>query len=149
MVNITESLVPISEISSIYAYNTNVDYIPNLNSKEFILEFATGNQTCYFKKKNNSNLLLLCSATEEGEIYLGKIEEEIILNDIHYKYNFLIQPVDNNKVINIKEIGSYVALVYPGTLDFTSQNNLIIRYIMSSPLNEKEIKLNPDSSDYL
>ena len=84
-----------------------------------------------------------------GEIYIGKIEEQILLNDIHYRYNFIIQPVENNEKIHINEYGYWINYIYPSKLNFTLEESIIIRYIIEEPQIVKNIKLDPDSSSYL
>ena len=46
---------------------------------------------------------------------LGKIVQEIILNDIHIKYNFIILP---SEIISIDDLGNKALLLYPKIFDF-------------------------------
>ena len=102
---------------------------------------------CYFKKSNaNITLLLLCKPQDEKEYYLGKIDNEITLNNIHYFYNFIIQPCENNEKISIKEIGTSIEMVYPESLNLTAEDDLIVRYIMKDPSKAKNLRLNPEGS---
>ena len=151
-VTITKLLNNVSEYLSPFAYETytDVDLLQNINTHLFTIKFNnTDEGYCYFKKNSANNLLLLCNAQEQKDISLGKIEEPIILNDIHYRYNFIIQPVENYDIVTIKGIGTPVGLVYPETLNLTSKESLTIRYIMPSPFLSSGIKLNPDSSSFL
>jgi len=150
-VTITKLLNNATELMSNYAYETKVngDTPPLLHSRIFNIHSSQGDQSCYFQKNNYKNLLLICIPNKEGEIYLGKIEQEIALNDVHYRYNFRIQPVENNEIINVKGFGSSVCLIFPESLDLTSQEAFEIRYIMIAPSNTEKIKLNPDSNSDL
>ena len=85
----------------------------------------------------------------KAETYLGKIENEILLNEIHYKYNFIIQPVENYDKIYVEDFGPFTQLTYPETLNFTSQDTITIRYIMTLPFLAHNIKLNPESTSDL
>ena len=42
---------------------------------------------------------MVCIILGLGEKALGKIDQEIYLDEIHYKYNFIILPVENNEII--------------------------------------------------
>ena len=49
---------------------------------------------------------------------------KIIIDDINIKYNFRIQPVNNNKKIisDREEKGSFIFFLYPEILDFTKED---------------------------
>ena len=55
----------------------------------------------------------------------------------------------NNEVIKIQGLGSWIQLVYPEKMDLTSQETITIRYLMATPSNSKKIRLNPDSNSDL
>ena len=144
-VNITKLLENVTEQGSTFAYETSVDDIEKLNTKIFKLEFAKGDQDCYFKKSNNNNnLLLICVPRLLGEIYLGRINETI-LDEIHYKYNFIINSVENDEIIYVDNYGIPFGLAYPEILNFTTEYTMTIRYLMNNPFYLESIKLNPDS----
>ena len=147
-ISITNLLQNTTEEGTPIAYETNLTSIPNINSDFFTLQFNETDQYCYFKKSNiNINLMLLCLINSTRETFLGEITEEIILNHIHYKYNFRIQPCENYDSIYIDMYGTQVRLTYPEELNFQSEDTIIIRYIMDSPNYANKIKLNPESSD--
>ena len=50
----------------------------------------------------------MTSKASSEQFYLGKIEKEIILSNIHYKYNFRIQPVENYELIRINDEPGYI-----------------------------------------
>ena len=147
-VEITKLLQTASEIETSFAYETNIDDIPELTTRLFPMKFNNEFEiNCYFKKSNaNITLLLLCKPQDEKEYYLGKIDNEITLNNIHYFYNFIIQPCENNEKINIKEIGTSIEMVYPESLNLTAEDDLIVRYIMKDPSKAKNLRLNPEGS---
>ena len=147
-VGITGLLDNVVETYYPFAYDTNISSINDLISYNFSLKFNIRNIYCYFKKTQNNNLLLLCVCTVIGRarIELLAIEEEIILNDIHHKYNFRIQPFKLAKSINLEKVGTSVEFVYPETLNFTSSNLISFNIIMKSPSFLGDIKINLDSS---
>ena len=57
--------------------------------------------------------------------------------------------MENNEIVKIQGSGSWIQLVYPEKMDLTSQETITIRYLMATPSNSKNIKLNPDSNSYL
>ena len=87
--------------------------------------------------------------SESGEIHLKQIKNEKYLDNIHYKYNFRIQPFENNEIIHIDQLGSSINCVYPEYLDFSLEDSLTIRYLTKSPLNLKNLKINPDTDSYI
>ena len=150
-VKITKLLNNVSESGNVIAYDTNISSINNLHSSEFKLKFNNiGEQNCYFKKNNKDNLLILCQIiTANKETYLEKIDNEITLRDIHYKYIFKIQPGENKERIMLGNEGTLIEFVYPEILNFSSIDLLTIRYKVNSPLKTNNIKLYPDSPSEL
>ena len=65
--------------------------------------------------------------------------------NIHHKYNFIIQPVENYDIVDIDgESGSDVDFAYPEKLNFTYEKSLTVIYKMGVSVDR--IKLNPDAS---
>ena len=115
------------------AYETNSTDSLNLLSSSFKLNFAKdgGNSEtieCFFKKTTNKPLLIICDPYK-GEYHLNEIKEQIQLNNINMKYNFIIRPVNNKEQFKIddNESGSVIGFALPEKLDFTSQDNIILR----------------------
>ena len=79
-----------------FGFQTNITNLPNIYSEIF--------DKCYFKKFNDNPLLFLCKLNEEPEepFKFGNLTNELILDNIHYKYNFRIQPFEEIYEINIK-----------------------------------------------
>ena len=99
-VTITKLLNNATEYGTPIAYETDIDTIPVINTRLFILKFNnTDDGFCYFKKNKDNNLIMVCIILGLGEKALGKIDQEIYLDEIHYKYNFIILPVENNEII--------------------------------------------------
>ena len=135
------------------AYETKINgKIPNLVTDYFVLNFVNINNNdtvignCYFLKNENTNLLLLCDFNSNGAFKLQSITAEIILNDINYKYNFIIIPGQNNDSFEIFENrGIHIYSTYPNILNFTLEDSLEIKYILNTSLMlDYQIKLNPD-----
>ena len=141
------------DLNNFFAYeaNTNDTNIQNLSTESFSLNFEDTNGECFFKKVNEKPLYLLCSVNmeEEAIISLSEIKEEIILTEIHSKYNFYIQPVKNDEKIILKGEGSFPMFTIQKTLDFSKNDELTLELILVMPYNTKSIKLNLDSDEEL
>ena len=154
-VKITKLLTNNLETDNFITYETNVTEFPSVIGGVFHLNF-TGkeehslNFDCILKKGEYNPLLLFCIKKYEGILSLKEIENEIRLNNINSKYNFIIQPVKNNEnitIINTKNRLPIISSIYPNILNFTKKNTFeIILYLQgerSTPLegitfNEKE-----------
>ena len=139
-VEITDLLSSFSREGTPIAFKTNVTNIPSINSDIFKL--------CYFKKNKESPLLYLCNFSRGTSSY--KIDDKLILNNLHYKYNFIIQPFNYTYHFTLDSLfyGTSIRATYPAILNFTSEKSLTIRYIMSEPTLAEHIKFVSDS-DYL
>ena len=102
---------------------------------------------CYLRKKGENPLTFLCLINEENEFIFQNTSEDVVYENIHYKYDLRIKPYSNDYTFHIKDFGTDIKLVYPEKLDFTSADSLTIRYIMTNPSLGKNIKLNAGSSD--
>ena len=92
--------------------------------------------------------MIICYSSEKSNSFIiNGLKEELILDNIHYKYNFRIQPFKINENIDFKNQGTNVKLIFPVELDFTVENDGIILYIMPDPSLATNIRLNPDSSE--
>ena len=148
-VHINNLLVKNVEYMGSFAYDTNITTISNLTSDFFLLEFnGKNNFNCFFKKTSEKKLLLVCmNYGEHGTYSLGQIKNEIKLDNINIKYNFLIQPVTNNDefICDNTTNGSYVIFSKPSLLNFSLVEYSNIEIILRGQINNIEIKLNPDS----
>ena len=130
----TEKGIPI-------ALQTNVTSIQNLNTKIY-------NNYYYFKKTKNNPLYYLC-LYKGGSSYKGlDLISELILDQIHYKYNFRIQPFSIDSAIQVSNYGTGIYLTYPDELDFRSQNTFSVQFIMGNPLYGGNISINNQNSMY-
>ena len=125
----------------LFGFKTNIYNIPNLITSKFK---DNNNNYCYFKKYTGMCLLFLCSNgnNNEGNIIVNEGQEYIY----HFKYNFKIMNSVSKRFI-ILGSGSDINLIYPRLLDFSNSDSLIIRYITQSPINSKNIRINPYASD--
>ena len=98
---ITKLLEDVGDRYTYIAYETNVTDIQNVfTSCDFNLPFDNGNLGCGFRKYNGSPLLILCYSYYEEKTYvLKEITQEIIVDFLNAKYNFRIQPMNNNEPI--------------------------------------------------
>ena len=78
-------------------------------------------------------MILLCTiesssgSVNSGNYTLDEIRQEIKLEDISLKYNFIISPVKSDKIINYNssyfENNGIIYSIVPDTLDFTKKEN--------------------------
>ena len=126
--------------------------IPEVSSKQFFLNFtlngSINSEECVFRKyQDNKPLLLLCMIDKEGNLTLSEIKEDIKLEDINAKYNFIIKPIKNSEVINIGgDEGGIIYSIYPETLDYRNSDNNQLT-IGGSISQLKEITLFPESDE--
>ena len=140
---ITEIIGGTTEIGIPIAFITNVTNISNLIS-------AKSENIGYFKKTSGRPLILFYSYDSEIDTELKFDEtQETKLENIHYKYNFRIQPRKFTTKVSVHGKGTNVLLTYPEELCFSSEEDLKVRYIMDDPITAKKMKLNPDSSTEL
>ena len=152
-IGITKLLENNYQLGDYVTYETNVTDISNIISKGFKFHFNNMQEdydaTCYLKKREEKPLLMICYIWFEGNFSLGEIKEEIILDEIHIKYNFTILPVVNDEVFIVEGEGFELVFNYPLILDFTLNDNLIVKYFTGDSNLYKSIKLNPEAKDDL
>ena len=146
------SLYPFVEKNSFFYFETNVTNFPRITSDYFEFFYNPNlkrRMKCLFKTNGNENnhiLYLLCNC-DSSSWYTIELSEEYNIFNANIQYNFKI--VKNNKkfeyLIFSDEKASQVINVIPQTLDFTSQDQLIIKYIAWNPEKLEYIKLNNDS----
>ena len=117
----------------VIAYKTNSTYNPNIITDKFNMTFIDKNNnntnkefSCYLKKSNDqNNLILLCSITEEGSFILT--QQEQVLNQIHYKYNFHIFKKEEDQItFNVTGRGSQILLTYPNSFNLTFEESVTL-----------------------
>lgn len=136
--------------NSFITASTNITNLPLLKSGDFRLNMTSETRTkCYFIKHDNSTpLYLTCYVPDAYEGTIGEIQE-ISLNYIHYKYNFIIAPGRLDEKINITNIeSSYIIHSYPDTLDFTKEDSPIEVYLsLNDEGSFENISLNVEKGD--
>ena len=144
-VGITKLINTVSEVGGYYGYETNIT-----GSSDLISGYMDGIfENCFFKyRKSIGKLLILCKAEEENEELLPKYSaNELVYENIHFIYFFRIQPFDITGKFKIKGSGTDVKLIIPEKLDFSNNDTLIVKYIMTNPISAKNIKFNSEVSD--
>ena len=121
-----------------FGFYTDKDNIPNIITKKI-------NDYCYFKKVTGMKLLCLCSGNIHGDYYLD-IDSHTYY-DIHWKYNFIIQNSKYEYFDFKSDSCPDIKLIYPDYLNFYNNDMLIIRYIMSTPSDIQNIRLNQNASN--
>ena len=123
-----------------FEIETEPKNIPNLVTDFFINSY-------FFKKTTGNPLRLFLHNYHLDDFVFNKITEEIILDDIHYKYNFRIQPYEKDEKITVKGMGSRIVYIYPKEFNLIEKNSLIIRYITKNPQYIKNLRLYPTAPD--
>ena len=140
-VKITKLLQKNIELNNHIVYETNISSVSNLVTSFFILN-SDKQINCYFKKTEINPLLILCRWPFVGNYTLGEIKNDIILDNIHIKYNFIIKSGKNDEVFNIEGLGSLALFVFPTTLNFYLNDTLTILIRMDYVQNSSYISLN-------
>ena len=151
-VGITKLIDDKCDIFKGIVYETNITNISNIlmgfSSFKMKFENTEYKPDCFFRKYENTPLLLICQMFNySNETHLSKIENEMILDDINIKYNFRIQPVDNKETFYNKFSSFFfIYFTYPRILDFTYQDTFVIT--LSGYISDNmKIRLNMDADD--
>ena len=120
------------------AFQTNITSISNLIS---LPKLMSKDKYCYFKKTQLNPLYFICIYDYSFTSYVETVTKEIILDDIHYRYNFRIQPYTIISTLSITGSGSCLYLSYPEELNFKLQKLQTIRFIFEDPLELNNIAL--------
>ena len=131
IVNITEIVRNLNENPLIF--NTSVSLIREFHSYLFSFIGDNNNEFCFLKKTKFNPLLLFCFYPNGFSSNNFTLENELVLNDIHYKYNFRIQPFHFNTSFSLSNFISSIFLTYPEELDFRSQNSATVKFIANNP----------------
>ena len=144
-IGINGTLTDYPEVGVPFGFKTNVTNIPNIISNI--------NNNCYFKKFNDNPLLYLCRIDEtfEQPFEFGNLTNELVFNNLHYKYNFRIQPFEEKYSLNLINFNykTFIKLITPEILNFSSEDTLTMRFITPSSYHSGNIKLNPNSSSII
>ena len=153
-IGIKKLLTNYAGINSAIAYETNITNIQDIYSGTFEMNFngVSSNLSCNLVKGEINPLLIICyldiGQMQENILTLKEIENEIKLDKISNKYNFIIQPV------NIKESISYVNKtycliynIYPNILNFKEKDSIEIELLMENPNYLNGITFDENSED--
>ena len=149
-INITKLLTNTNKYTGKITYETNNSLIPEIETNVFSLDFLNKVSlskeafTCFFKKNQNDNLLLLCYVNGGNNYQLSKIETEIFLKNIHYKYNFIIETCENNETVNVFDNNLAIHYTYPNDMDFVLNKYFNVIYFVNDKSYIKGLRLNPD-----
>ena len=154
-VGITKLIENVADHDTPIAYETNITNINNIlmDSEAFNLYFMNDNGgeedcSCSFRKYDAKPLLLVCFVNNEGTNWLKEITQEQIYDDLNIKYNFRIQPVNNEeKIYSKRGSGTLIFWTHPEVLDFTKSDSLIIEYGMENPDSLIGITFNENAQD--
>ena len=106
-VKITKLINDILSNEDFVVYETDITQLTEVSTKTFNLNFTNDDgsiesQECVFRKyEDNKPLLLLCTINcdNDDNLTLSEIKQDIKLENISAKYNFIIKPVKNSEII--------------------------------------------------
>ena len=90
---------------------------------------------------------MICRINREGEFSLVKTTSKTKLYEHNIKYNFIIQPMNNNEKFKCSGKGSYIMFTIPTVLDFTLNDQIYIYFRMYFSFDSKYISLDPQGND--
>ena len=96
---------PFVQIGVPFGFKTNVTQFPNLITEKF------NNNLCYLKKVEGMPLLLICTKDKE-QLYYHFTLSESYLDNIHWKYNFILTPNYRYHDFYIQSNGADIKFVY-------------------------------------
>ena len=139
-------LTPVIAKNEFIVFETNIKDLPQLTSDYFYIESKQNEKiNCIFKKNiNQEKLLLLCNATENGMISLGKIKSTIF-DKINILYKFIFEELENNEEFKVYDIGTKISYLNILELDFSKKEFYTIIYETEYPERLKGIQLNNES----
>ena len=157
-VGITKLIQDTLEHDVLAAYETDVTSVSNIFAIDqgFGLNFINEDGSikegeCFFRKYDNTPLLILCWVNKDGKNWLKEITEEITVSNANFKYLFRIQPVKNDDIIYYDgsegAYGSFITWVYPEVLDFTKSDTLTLEFSIENPDSITGITLNENADD--
>ena len=153
-IELTNLLTDFTSMDSYIVYETNVTDIPNINIFALFLDFdgVFISLGCSLIKGENNPLIVVCTMTDDSwvpdKIWLPITDEEEIFNQSSILYNFRIQPIKKEMIIPFKNYSySYIAGIYPETLDFESNESIQIEILTKSPFKIKGLTFNEEKND--
>ena len=102
----------ITEVGTPFAYETNITEFPTFISQRSHIE-NNGNFNIYFRKVPGRPLLLFLDYEEEKE-YCANVTDAKggVMDDLHYKYIFIIEPSSFEDCYSMRGIGTNILLTY-------------------------------------
>ena len=150
MVWINKLLTHAIESSSMIVFETNITNIDNINTADFSVIFEGNEQDCpcRFVKYDESPLYLMCTAYNSGNLSVGVINDEIIKDNLSYKYKFRLQPSTLNETVFVDgDLSNNIFLSFPEVLDFSTEDTQYIYYSKDEDDILKGVRLDKNSED--
>ena len=129
-----------------FTYETNLTNFTSIRTNDF----QKNNIDCYFIKHDNSTpLYLLCRALDKASSNFIFDDYRFELNNIHYRYNFIVAAGTNKKEIIFSQIEKYIVLyhIYPEIINFNLTNSTNILFIGRGVNRMNNIKFNLKGND--
>ena len=128
----------------------SLNYTPSITTNKFNMTFDNSyylqNYSCYLKHISGFEYLnLLCYMTDYGTFTLSQQEQS--LDNIHYKYNFIINVKENYNDFKVSQTkGTRIKLTYPYSMNLYLEESVTIKYIMDDPNIEEHIFISYEES---
>ena len=135
-INFTKLLTNRTGYQGIVVYDTNITDIPYIYTNSFRMNFTYLSSdytylTCNLVKLKLSPLRMICRRISTFILTIEEIKEEIIFDELNFKYNFRIQPVKSNeKIFSLDyKYNSYIFWRNQNYFDFRNSTNYTIEII--------------------
>ena len=133
---------------SYITFPTNVTKLPRIKTLRFSTMISNKDSSCFLIKHNElTPLYFLCSVRIETTFTItnyGGFRQ----NNIHYKYNFILEPGNMDATItNNNERSDTVVALNPETLDFSKVDSVKVFLYFGNPDRVKNIRFNEAGND--
>ena len=129
-----------------FAYETNLTNFTSIRTGYF----EKDDIDCYFIKHDNSTpLYLLCRALDRASSKFIFDPFKFNIDNIHYRYNFILASEKNKKEIFFSSLEKYIILyhIYPDVINFNLTNSANILFIGRGVNRMNNIKFNLKGND--
>ena len=125
-------LNPETATNNPFALETNITSIQNLNTYIDHEKYKYHYSYCYFKKTKNNPLIYYCVCVNSYcNPIRGQSYNEIIIDDVHDKFRFRIQPYNITTEFSISGRGGSIYFSDPEELDLVKQSSINFQFIIS------------------
>ena len=133
---------------SYITFPTNVTKLPRIKTRHFSTIISNEESSCFLIKHNELTPLYFLCSVRIGATFTITNYGGFRQNNIHYKYNFILEPGSMDATItNNNERSDTVESLYPETLDFSKVDSIKVFLYFGNPKEVKNIRFNEAGSD--